>query len=344
MERFNPPITAPEFPSGLWLNSLEPIQIKDQVDNVLLVDIFDYTCINCLRTLPYLRAWHARYEDFGFKLFGIHTPEFTFAQDPDLVKIGLARHGIHWPVILDNDQSLWTAYANRYWPSIYLIDTQGKIRYRHVGEGNYRAIEATIQQLLLEREPETALPEPIAPIHPEDAEGTFCAPTSPEIQLGSIFQIDLDEKEPRVFQIPEQLEPDRIYLEGTWRVTRDGIALISKQGEIGLRYLAAKVHAVLAPTPVDQSHLPLEGDPLYIQVLQDGEPLSRAYFGQDLLAEGVHACFQVDFPRLYDIVENPGVETHELRLNIQSAGLTFHAFSFGSCLSREKPQPSRPKE
>jgi len=344
MECYQAPVTAPEFPSRLWLNSLEPIHIKDQVKSILLIDIFDYTCINCLRTLPYLRAWQARYEAFGFKLFGIHTPEFTFAHDPDLVKTGLARLGIHWPVILDNDQSLWTAYANRYWPSIYLIDTQGKIRYRHVGEGNYRAIETAIQQLLLEREPEASLPELLAPINPEDAEGAYCAPTSPEIQLGSINQIDLDRKEPVEFRIPTQLEPDRIYLDGTWRITRDGITLISEQGQIGLRYQAARVHTVLAPNPSDRAHLLFGNDPLYIQVLQDGEPLSRTHFGQDLLAEGIHARFQVDFPRLYDIVVNPGVESHELRLKIQSVGLTFHAFSFGSCISVNKPPPSRPKE
>lgn len=335
VEFYRPPLRAPSFPDSPWLNLYDPTSQNIFHDQVLLLNFFEFTCINCLRSLPYLRAWHARYESLGFKLFGIHTPEFKFAHDPEVVKTGLARLGIHWPVMLDNDQSLWTAYANRYWPSLYLIDHTGKIRYRHAGEGNYRAIEAKIQELLRACEPEASIPKLLAPIAPEDAESAFCAPTSPEIQLGSIDQIELDLLEPKIFQLPEQREPDRIYLDGSWRITQDGITLVSNQGEIGLRYQAAKVHVVLAPNPDDRERLLFGDEPLYIQVLQDGDPLKRSCFGDDILAEGTNARFRVEFPRLYSLVENPGVESHELRLKINLPGLTFYAFSFGSCVAKE---------
>jgi thiol-disulfide isomerase/thioredoxin len=340
MEQYQPPVKAPEFPQGFWLNVHEPLHLHGTDQRIVLIDIFNYTCINCVRTLPYLRAWQERYEDLGLSVVGIHTPEFRFAQDPETVKAGIGRLGICWPVILDNRQVLWRAYANRSWPSLYLLDQRGKIRYRHVGEGAYQQIEGRIQELLLELNPCIQLPDLLAPLRPEDAEGAVCKPTSPELQLGSIDQVIIEHSDPKPYEIPAVLEPDQIYLSGTWRVTQDGITLAGNQGEIAIAYQAAKVYAILAPNPDDRGRLPFLGEPLYIQALQDENPLMRSCFGQDILAEGSHARFRVDFPRLYEIVENPEVESHELRLKIKSPGLTFYAFSFGSCYGGERsPQP-----
>jgi thiol-disulfide isomerase/thioredoxin len=344
MERYKPSIKAPDFPPGLWLNALEPVTLTGNAGKIVLIDIFDFTCINCIRMLPYLRAWQERYETHGLKIIGIHTPEFKFAHDPEVVKAGIHRLGVHWPVILDNDQMLWTAFANRYWPSLYLIDAEGRIRYRHVGEGNYRAIETKIIEMLQELEPEEKLPDLMPPIRPEDAEGAFCAPTSPEVQLDAVDQIEQDLEESQTFQLPESLKPNRIYLQGSWRVTHDGISLTSQEGEIALGYEAAKVHAVLALKPDDRKRLPFTDEPLYIQVLQDGEPLRRSFFGEDVQADGDNARFRVELPRLYSLVENTGVESHELRLKITQTGLTFYAFSFGSCLSEDASQQPRSKE
>jgi hypothetical protein len=344
MEKFQPPLRAPKFPSGYWINTIEPIMLEENFGNVTLIEIFDYTCINCIRTLPYLRSWYERYEPFGLSLVGIHTPEFSFAHDPEVVEAGIHRLGIHWPVILDNDQSLWTAYANRYWPSLYFIDHNGKIRYRHVGEGSYAESESMIQELLLEKDQDLQLPDLMQPLRPEDAQGAYCSPTSPELHIGSIEKIELDTPDPTNFELPNSLQKDQIHLQGTWRVTRDGIMLNKHTGEITLQYEAAKVYALLAPTPDDDQRLPFQDEPLYIQVLQDDEPLDRLRFGKDILADGLNARFRVDFPRLYDLVENPSVESHELRLIINRPGLTFYAFSFGSCISEEDSPPSRIKE
>ena len=344
MERYQSLVKAPEFPPGVWLNTLDPPTLAGQAGKITLIDIFDFTCINCIRTLPYLRAWQERYEPYGFNIIGIHTPEFKFAHDLEVVKVGIHRLGIHWPVILDNDQRLWTAYANRYWPSLYLIDANGKIGYRHVGEGGYEAIEIAIQEMLQQLDSDIELPDLLPSIRPEDAEGADCAPTSPEIQLGTIDQIEIDQKKPKVFELPEDLESDRIYLVGSWRVIQDGVTLTGEIGEIALRYKAARVHAVLAPKPDDRERLPFTDEPLYIQVLQDGEPLERSCFGEDILANGVNARFRVAVPRLYSLVENPVVESHDLRLMITQSGLSLYAFSFGSCRTEEVSLPSKTEE
>ncbi len=344
MEPYQPPIKAPDFPDGLWLNTSSPVSWEGQGQSLILIDFFDYTCINCLRTLPYLRTWQEIYTPLGLRLYGIHTPEFSFAHDPEFVKSGISRLGIHWPVYLDNDQTVWTAYANRSWPSLYLIDPEGKIRYRHVGEGGYQEIEKTIQALLIESDPDVDLPELLAPIRLEDSPDAFCLPTSPEIQLGSVHDLDLTTSEPQEFRIPEQLEPDRIYLQGSWRVTHDGITLVSKQGEIALQYKAAEVHTVVSPYPDDLKGLPSSRETLYIQVIQDLESLGRGNFGQDVLSEGDRAVVRVDFPKLYDLVENPEVQSHELRLQIPGPGFTLYAFSFGSCVSADSSSLSPLKE
>lgn len=344
MEQYQPPINAPDFPDGLWLNTSSPISWEDQRQSFTLIDFFDYTCINCLRTLPYLRAWQEIYAPLGLRLYGIHTPEFSFAHDPDIVKSGISRLGVHWPVFLDNDQTLWTAYANRYWPSLYLIDYEAKIRFRHVGEGGYREIEKTIQACIVEHNPDVELPDLLDPIRPEDAQDAYCPPTSPEIQLGSVHNLDLAAQEPKEFTIPEQLEPDHIFLEGFWRVTRDGITLTSKQGMIALQYKAAEIYAVLSPYPDDRKGLPSRTNTLYIQVFQDKAHLSPENFGQDVLLESGHAMVRVDFPRLYNLAVNPEVGTHELRLQITGPGLTLYAFTFGSCLSTDSSNLSPSKE
>ncbi len=338
MERFQPPLKAPPLPVNNWLNAIEPVSGELWSDKITLIEFFDFTCINCIRTLPYLRAWHERYESLGFRLLGIHTPEFSFGHDPAAVTVGIHRLGVRWPVLLDNHQALWTAYANRYWPTHYLIDQFGKIRFRHVGEGGYTEIELQIQDMLRSLDPMVHLPDPLQPIRPEDGPDAICAPTSPESQLGSVEEVRLGNPDPATFTLPDELKPDRIFLEGIWRITQDGLTLTGKQGEIALIYTAARVHCVLSPYPDDTERLPFDGEPLYIQVLQDGVPLDRSCFGEDILADGLDARFRVEYPRLYNLVENPRVETHELILKITQPGLTFYAFSFGSCLTERSPR------
>lgn len=142
--------TAPEF-TGIqqWLNS-EPLSMGQLRGKVVLVDFWTYTCINCIRTLPYVKSWHEKYKDQGLVVVGVHTPEYPFERSTDNVKTAIKRFGITYPVAQDNKYATWSAYNNQYWPAVYLIDKQGKVVYQHFGEGAYASTEAKIRTLLAE--------------------------------------------------------------------------------------------------------------------------------------------------------------------------------------------------
>ena len=143
---------APEFAKiEKWLNT-EPLTISSLRGKVVLVDFWTYTCINCIRTLPYVKSWHEKYKDKGLVVVGVHTPEFPFERSTPNVVDALKKFGIEYPVAQDNRYATWGAYRNRYWPAAYLIDKQGRIVYTHFGEGNYKETEATIQKLLAQPE------------------------------------------------------------------------------------------------------------------------------------------------------------------------------------------------
>jgi hypothetical protein len=283
--------------------------------------------------MPYLRAWYDRYADHGFEIIGVHTPEFNFARDPGQVKAAVGRLGIRWPVILDNDQAIWTAYANRYWPTIYLVDADGYLRYRQIGEGAYAQLEAAIQSLLMVMDKDLELPELLPALRPEDTPGAVCAPTTPELHIDAVGNTQPPLDEQLTFVLPAERVDGHFYLDGTWRVIDDGLTLESEAGTIALPYHAATVNAVLSPS-VDPVLLPYRrDDPLHITVTQDGEPLHPDSFGEDVyLAEG-QAMVRINAPRMYTLVRNPDVQTRELRLSINEPGLTFYAFSFGSCIT-----------
>jgi thiol-disulfide isomerase/thioredoxin len=155
-------VPAPDFPAGLkWLNS-PPLTLEGLKGKVVLVDFWEYTCVNCIRTFPYLKAWHQKYRDKGLVIIGVHTPEFQFAKEKPNVERAMKKFGLDYPHIVDSDYVVWRTYGNRYWPAKYLIDSKGFVRDFHFGEGGYAGTEATIQKLLKELNPEVVLP-PITP-------------------------------------------------------------------------------------------------------------------------------------------------------------------------------------
>jgi hypothetical protein len=282
--------------------------------------------------LPYLRAWYERYTDHDFEIIGVHTPEFTFGRDPGQVKAAVGRLGIRWPVILDNDQVVWTAYANRSWPTMYLIDGSGYLRYRHIGEGGYTKSEGVVQSLLKEQNPSLELPAPLPPMRPEDTPDAVCSPTTPELHIEALGNVQLPSDEQLNLTLPVNRLDGYFYLEGTWRVIDDGLTLESEEGTITLPYHAASVNAVLSPSadPVLLSYR--RYDPLHIIVTQDGKPLHHASFGEDVFQAQDQAKVRIDVPRLYTLVHNPDLQKREMCLTINDPGLTFYAFSFGSCV------------
>src|SRR5438874_7721634 len=154
-------VRAPEI-GRIWLNS-PPLSLRQLRGKAVLIDFWDYTCVNCIRTLPYLKAWHERYAAKGLVIIGIHTPEFTFAQYESNVERGVREFGLTYPIVIDTNYELWKAFANKYWPAKYLIDKEGYISGAHFGEGAYAETEQIIQELLREIDPSVALPDIMEP-------------------------------------------------------------------------------------------------------------------------------------------------------------------------------------
>ncbi|MBZ0298333.1 MAG: SH3 domain-containing protein [Anaerolineae bacterium] len=178
---------APEFHDSVWLNSPHALRLSSLRGQVVLLEMWTFGCINCIRTLPYVEQWHETYADQGLVVIGNHYPEFSYEQDLNNLKAALVRLNISYPVLQDNLRETWTAYNNRYWPTIYLIDKQGQIRYRHIGEGRYAETEQAIQALLAEAYPTDALPEPLASLSATvDALNVRGGPGTDQPLIGSI--------------------------------------------------------------------------------------------------------------------------------------------------------------
>jgi thiol-disulfide isomerase/thioredoxin len=175
---------APELEGGQWIQH-GPVSLKAQRDKaVVLIDFWDYTCVNCIRTLPYVAEWHRRYADSGLVVVGVHAPEFSFAREGSHVAEAAKRFGLEYPIVLDNEYAIWRAYSNRFWPAKYLVDSKGRIRYYHFGEGSYQESEVAIQGAIRELNPTASLPPPIEPIRDMDRPGTVCYRVTPELYLG----------------------------------------------------------------------------------------------------------------------------------------------------------------
>ena len=177
------PVYAPELDGGVWLQG-GPVKMRG-TGSPILIDFWDYTCVNCVRTLPYVTEWHRRYEQYGLTVVGVHTPEFSFARNPDHVKAAIAHLALDYPIVLDAEYEIWKGFANHYWPAKYFIDGEGKIRARHYGEGGYVESEQLIQFMLAEQEGfDAALPEVMEPVRAEDVIGAVCYRVTPELYCG----------------------------------------------------------------------------------------------------------------------------------------------------------------
>ncbi|HYN89909.1 MAG TPA: redoxin domain-containing protein [Ardenticatenaceae bacterium] len=324
-------IRAPEFSQGTWLNS-KPLRIGDLVRRgPVLVDFWDYTCVNCLRTLPYLLEWHERYSRDGLTIVGVHAPEFGFAHDPAVVAEAAARLGIEYPILLDNNFALWSAYGNRAWPSKYLVDTQRIIRYSRVGEGRYGETERAIQTLLREQQPELELPEPLEPLRSTDVPGAVCYPTTPELHAGYAHgrlgntEGWFESGPGRYAQTsPAQRVEGHLYFEGGWQTFTEYSRAADEDSSVCVPYRAAEINAVLrAPT----------GLAVRVYLLQDGQPLDFDQIGEDVVKDSELGTYlTVAQPRMYNLVINPDFGDHTLCLHTTEAGLEVYSFTFVSCV------------
>ncbi len=333
----------PELARGEWLNTDQPLTQDTLRGHVALIDFWDYTCVHCIRTLPYLTTWHERYAGKGLTVIGVHAPEFSFARSRAEIEAAIHEFGIPYPVLLDNEYQTWMRFANRAWPTKYLIDGDGYIRYKAQGEGHYHETERAIQALLRLHDPHVELPDLLPPLRPEDAAGAVCYRPTPELYAG-YERGSLGNREgyaaanPLVYRMPH---PDdraemHFYADGIWRAQAESFAFAGQDGgRIMLPYRAASVNAVLSPSsdPVEvMLHLRRTEVSPVIEVRQDGKPLTPANAGGDIdYDDGGISVICVERPRMYELVRNPQFEAHELELIFHAHGLALYAFTFTSC-------------
>jgi thiol-disulfide isomerase/thioredoxin len=318
------PVRCPQIQTERWLNGAP---VRQAAGDVVLVDFWDYTCANCLATLPYLREWDARYRDLGLRIAGVHAPEFEFARDAAHIERAIGDLGITWPVAIDNDYKNWQAYANRYWPAKYLADGKGYLRYYHFGEGGYGETEQVIQALLHELHPDVALPDVLEPFRGRDTPGAVCYRPTPELYLGyarGLFghQEELREDRQAEYHRPQRRAMNAAYLDGTWTVRQEH-AEAAAGASLSVWYQAAEVNLVLHPG---------DGAAAVLEIALDDAPVPAHLRGDDVAVEDGVTLVQVGGPRMYRLVRGDDFEEHELLLRARTPGVRAYAFTFVSCV------------
>lgn len=310
-----PSVNAPGFPSNLtWLNS-KTLTMEELKGRVVLIDFWTYSCINCQRTLPYLKKWWDKYSDSGLVIIGVHFPEFGFEKDLKNVKEALKKYDVDWPIVLDNDMQVWQSYANHYWPAKYLINHQGKIIYTHFGEGNYIETELKIQ---------SALKDAGFKVSDQMVSGSeqsfFESGQTPELYLGSLRG--------RVENIPTDIsiQPDQIYSLGKWKQEKEYLQHARETNDLDdliiLSYKAKGVYLVMESE---------DGLPLKVYITLDGVGLSSENAGKDVEFDKEGRSFvEVRFSTLYNLISTQTFGGHTLRLSTLSDKLRLFAFTFGS--------------
>ncbi len=305
---------APDFVGNQrWFNTPgdAPLTMASLRGRVVLVDFWTYSCINCIRTQPYLKAWDERYRDRGLTIVGVHSPEFPFERDAGNVEEAIERAGLEYPVAQDNDFQTWNAYANQYWPAEYFIDAEGRVRYAHFGEGEYEEKEQVIRDLLAE-----AGRNPGGGLSGADGESISEGVTTPESYLGSAraerFTNGLILSGVRDFGRLEEPGQDELSYGGRWNVDPD--FAIAEGGRLELRFGAKRVFLVLGSP----------GGPRRMRVLLDGSPIQPRDAGRDVSRSTV----KITRERLYELVDLPRTGNHTLTL-IPERGVRAYAFTFG---------------
>jgi thiol-disulfide isomerase/thioredoxin len=315
---------APEL-AGIsnYINS-GPFALSDLKGKVVLVDFWTYSCINCIRTIPYLNAWHEKYADDGLVIVGVHTPEFDFEKDPENVQAAVKKFGIEYPVVQDNERDTWGEYQNRYWPRKYLVDDEGYIRYDHIGEGAYEETEKVIQSLLQERAANMGQIVLIddSTAKPEDAQSVdFGQINTPELYFGYGYaraplgnEEGFQPEKTVTYTIDdnEELKPNIIYLSGDWLNREESMELKSPTGRIMLEYYAKSVNIVAGGSGT-------------VYVSEDGRELGSAR-GTDVGEDG---SFQIDGQRLYNLANHRVYAGHTLVIDVIGEGFQVYTFTFG---------------
>jgi len=317
---------APEL-TGIsgYINAPKSLTIGSLRGKVVLVDFWTYTCINCIRTLPYLKNWHEKYADDGLVIIGVHTPEFEFEKEYDNVLDAADKYQLEYPIVQDNNYATWKAYNNRFWPHKYLIDVDGFIVYDHIGEGKYEETEEVIKTLLKERmerygsefKEEIKEVQDVVEVEPEKV-------NTPEIYFGYKFARGnfgnpegLPANQIVEYKLPAIAKNNMAYLSGTWKINEDDAELISDTGRIMLGY-NAKVVNIVASSKLGSK----------IEVFHDTHTLDESKKGSDVNIEEDKSTLEVKDGELYNVIDHeygPGL----LELIIDGKGFKINTFTFG---------------
>lgn len=322
MELIPPSVRAPEI-GQVWFNS-EPLTLRGLRGDVVLIDFWDYTCLNCLRTLPYVRAWHEKYRSLGLRVIGVHTPEFSFSRHRPYIERAVKELGIDYPVVLDNEFAIWNAFANKCWPAKYVIDPNGFVRFFALGEGHYHDTEEAVQLLLAMRNSSVKLP-PFTPLvramdDPRVIEA--CRRPTPELYCGSARgrvanPSGFEDNKLTEFAYGAELPPAAtLELDGWWGVSRECLQVgasprDARESRIRLRMEAAEANLVMHP-PEDGI-----GE---IDIRLDGQFLRS---------------IRVDRPGMYNLVPEGRFRECVLEVSSGTQGLEIYAFTFVGCIQEK---------
>ncbi len=307
-----------------WLNS-SPLTAQTLRGKVVLIDFWTYTCINWLRTAPYVRAWAEKYKDQGLVVIGVHSPEFPFEKKAINVHWAVEEMGIEYPVAVDNDHIIWRAFKNQYWPALYFIDSQGRVRHHHFGEGSYEESEMIIQELLAEAGTGGIDRNPVS----VDARGLEAAADWGSLKSAENY-VGYERTQnfaspggavletPRVYELPARLRLNNWALSGDWTVKNQAVVLNKPDGAIAYRFHARDLHLVMGPAEPETS--------VRFRVLIDGKPPGMAH-GVDVDEQGNGTVTE---QRLYQLIRQPNpIGERQFEIEFLGSGVEVFAFTFG---------------
>ena len=322
---------APEISAEVWINS-PPLTLSRMRGKVLLIDFWEYTCIDCIRTFPYLKRWHSLYAPLGLVVIGVHTPQFAFAKDPQRIADAVKRFGLTFPVAVDSDARIWKAFHNDARPAEYLIDQDGHLEYSHAGEGEDAQFERLIQQLLRQVNPKLDFSAPRYNPPPEaPGPGAMCRQPTPETYLGFLRSDRLANSEgyqqlnAASYRPVVRLPLDQFDISGQWLAMPENIQHVGPSRDydhLRLHYHAKSVYLVAGSE---------DGvAPGLVLLSQDGEPLATGSRGVDVKAGADRQTYlSLGGKRMYYLVENPLFGEHVLDLQVSLPGVSFYSFTFG---------------
>lgn len=323
------PLRAPGLGPGLWIQGPE-VSIAASRGKVILIEFWESTCVNCVRTLPYLKAWHERYTELGPDIrlitVGVHTPEFDFSSDPETVAAAVRDEAIPYPVLLDVEGKTWQLFANHYWPSRYLIDARGYLRYEHPGEGAYGVTEEWIQRLLREAGYQEPLPEILDPVRDEDQPGAVCHRATPETHAGyhrgRLLAAEgyRPGEEVRHRESQEPAPPGMFTARGLWFHEAEYLESREPGATLELVCDAAGVNVVLSP----------EGE---LELEVDGAPVRPEERGEDVVEKDGRTFAVWERGRMVRLVAGGLFLQRRLTLRFPEPGVRVYAFSFSTACS-----------